>query len=104
LAALAVLGFLLPNGIFVYFALAERGAVIAALTNPVSLVFVLEAFFLMGLFAWLLQKRGRPRHAGLLFVVASLLGSMACSVPAAILLLSRKPSKLHTRGTPSGPP
>ena len=82
LAALAVLGFVVPNGIFVYCLVARPALLPAALANPLALVFMLEAFFLMFLFAWLIRKAGLTRTSGFWFVVLSLVGSLAFSVPA----------------------
>lgn len=47
LLALAVSGFIVPNGVFLYYALVAPAALHAAFSNPVSLVFITEAFFLM---------------------------------------------------------
>ena len=44
----------------------------------------------MGLLAWLLGRAGVRRPTGRWFVVLSLVGSMAFSVPAAIWLLGRR--------------
>jgi len=76
LAALAVFGFLVPNGVFIFFALSDHEATKAALSNPVSLVFVCEAFFLMLLFAWVLRRAGVGRPSGAVFIIMSLIGSM----------------------------
>lgn len=89
LAGLAALGLLVPNGIFLYYLFAEPAAVRAALANPVALVFVAEAFFLMFFFAWLLGRAGVRRPTGRWFVLLSLVGSMAFSVPATIWLLGK---------------
>lgn len=89
LLALAVFGFIGPNGCFVYFALTDFGRVMGALRNPVSLVFIAEAFALMVLMAWLLHHWGwrRPTWGG--FIVLSLLGSLLFSVPLCLYLASR---------------
>lgn len=86
LAALAVFGFLVPNGAFLYFFVKDPGLLRAAIANPISLVFVLEAFFLMFLFAWLIQRAGLRKPSGFAFIVMSLIGSLAFSVPATLYL------------------
>ncbi len=89
LAALAICGFLLPNGVFIYTLLFNPDAVRAALGNPISLAFITEAFFLMFLGAWLLRRIRVGSPSGLMFIVMSLLGSLAFSVPAMLYLIFR---------------
>jgi len=84
LFALAIFALIVPNGIFLWYAFFDRDVVFAALTNPVSLVFVLEAFALMGLFAWLIAKTRLTRPGWKGFVLLSLVGSMLFSVPLVI--------------------
>ena len=93
LVTLAVFGFLVPNGVFVYFAMTQPGLVRAALGNPLSLVFIFEAFFLMFLFAWLIRRTGVRKPSALGFIVMSIVGSLAFSVPATLpfILKNRTP-------------
>jgi len=88
LALMAALGLLVPNGVFVYCLLWESDQVRAALANPVSLVFIVEAFFLMFLVVWLLMRSRIRRPNGWMFLAMSLLGSLAFSVPATLWLIS----------------
>lgn len=89
LLALATFGLLVPNGLFVYHVLVEPRAAFAALGNPVTLVLAGEALILMCLFAWLIRRSSLRSPGWLGFVVMSLLGSMAFSVPAFLFLASR---------------
>jgi hypothetical protein len=89
LVALAVFGFLVPNGAFVYYALTDYEAMKVAISNPISLVFIGEAFFLMCLFAWVLRRAGVRRPSGAVFIIMSLVGSMVFSVPATLYLMIR---------------
>lgn len=89
LLGLAIFGFLVPNGFFLYFAAAEPEWVDAALENPISLVFIVEAFFLMFLFAWLIHREGLRSPGWITFVALSILGSLWFSVPAFLYLASR---------------
>ena len=98
LAALAIFGFLIPNGVFVYSSITNQEAVEAAFANPISSVFIVEAFFLMFLFAWLLKKAKVEKPTGLVFIIMSLVGSMVFSVPAALYLILRDKD---TKGTGS---
>ena len=86
LYVLASIGFFGLNGVFLFYALLHPEVMMAALANPVSLVFVLEAFLLMGVLAWLI---GVGRFGGpgwRLFVVLSIVGSLAFSIPAFLIL------------------
>ncbi len=100
LLALALFGLLVPNGIFLYCFATDPAAVRGVLTNPLALVFVAEAFFLMILFAWLIKKAGLKQPGGLAFVVMSLIGSMAFSVPAALYLWAK--NEKRNAGTETG--
>ena len=93
LCALAVFGLLIPNGIFIYYFLTDASLTKAALTNPISLVFITEAFFLMFLIAWLLRRMELTRPGALGFVIMSLLGSMAFSAPATLWLCGKNRRK-----------
>jgi hypothetical protein len=93
LAILAAAGFLVPNGIFVYFAVTDSALLLAALANPIAAVFIVEAFFLTALFAWLLGRDGSHRPSALGFVILSLLGSLAFSVPLTLRLVSEPGSE-----------
>lgn len=90
LLALAVSGLIVPNGIFIYYSLAAPALLHDALTNPVALVFIAEAFLLMFLFAWVIHRQGLRSPGWLAFIVLSLLGSLAFSVPAFLYLASRR--------------
>ena len=81
----AVFGFCVVNGAFVYGMCYQPQALEQALTNPISAAFILEALVLMGVFAYLLTRWGvSSLHWGW-FVVLSLLGSMAFAVPVVLL-------------------
>ncbi|MES2595618.1 MAG: hypothetical protein V4662_09800 [Verrucomicrobiota bacterium] len=90
LLGLSIFGLIVPNGVFLYYALASRETLQAAMANPVSLVFIIEAFVLMFLFAWLIHRQGIKSPGWLAFVAMSLVGSMIFSVPACLYLASRK--------------
>ena len=91
LLVLALFGLAGPNAVFLHAAFHHPGQLRDALANPVSLVFIAEAFLLMVLFAWLLGKwTGHLVRDGLVFVALSLAGSMAFSVPAVLWWLARR--------------
>ena len=81
---LAVFGFLIVNGAFVY-GLLEPGVLAAAVTNPIALAFMGEALVLVGVIAYLLTKWRVCRMPWPWFVILSLLGSMAFALPVVLL-------------------
>ena len=90
LVALAVVGLLGINAVFAWALVYDRQAMWAALQNPVSAVFVAEAFLLMGFLAYLLRKWGVARLRWGWFVLLSLLGSMAFAMPVVLLWPAKK--------------
>lgn len=75
---------------FLYYSLFASEILHAAFGNPIGLIFTLEALLLMMLFAWLIHHRGYHSPGWIAFIVMSLVGSMAFSVPAFLYLTSRK--------------
>jgi hypothetical protein len=90
---LSILGFLLINLPFLYFAFFEKAVYDTAMSNGVALVFMSEAFLLMLLVAFLIAKLGLKKPGWLWFIVLSILGSMAFSVPFYLYLYT---GKLHS--------
>ena len=85
LAAVAVGGLLILNGIFCYCALFRPELVTAAMTNPVSLAFIVEALVMTGVLAYLLHRWSVTRLAWGWFVALALIGGLAFAVPVAAL-------------------
>ena len=90
LLLMAIFGLVVPNGAFVYLSITRWDLVVAAMTNPIALVFIVEAFALMFFFAWLIHRQGLKAPGGLAFIIMSLVGSMMFGVPACLWLWSRK--------------
>lgn len=99
LLGLAIFGLVVPNGVFLYYSLLEPAVLRAALANPVALVFIIEAFFLMALLAWLIHRLGLRSPGWPAFILMSLAGSMVFSVPAFLYL-----SSCRARGAPGPSP
>ena len=88
--ALAAVGLVGLNGVFVFYAVARPDVLAEAQRNPISLVFMAEAFLFMGLGAWGIWRLGLRRPGPLAFVALSIAGTLAFSVPAFVLLHLRK--------------
>lgn len=91
--ALAVFGFFTVNTAFLYGVFFQPDALTSALTNPISLAFIIEALVLMGVFAYLLKKWGVVTFHWGWFVTLSLLGSMAFALPIVLLWQRPVPSR-----------
>ena len=87
--SLAVVGFVLVNGAFVY-GILRPGVLQEALANPIALAFMAEAMLLMGAFAYLLVRWQVSRLSWVWFVVLSMLGSMAFALPVVLLWPGRE--------------
>ncbi|MEX0681775.1 MAG: hypothetical protein WD097_10380 [Balneolales bacterium] len=90
LLIIAVFGLIVPNGAFLYYLFIDTSVLVMALSNPVAVVFMSEALVLMVVFAWLIHRLNFQSPGWLAFVIMSLVGSMAFSVPAYLYLISRK--------------
>jgi len=86
--ALAIVGAAGLNTAFVYGLVVQPELLAQAMSNPVSLAFIIESLLLMCAFAYLLNKWGVSRLQWGWFVALSLLGSMALALP--VVLLWRK--------------
>ena len=88
----AVLGFLLINCPFLYYALIATDVYSEGMKNGLALVFIGEAFILLAFFAFILAKMGGKKPGWIFFVCMSILGSLAFSVPLQLYLMT-KPRK-----------
>ena len=90
LAVLAVVGLVGLNGVFVWAMLADPDAMWSAFRNPVAAAFIVEAFVLVGVLAWLLAHWQLSRVHWAWFVLLSLVGGIAFAVPAVLLWSERR--------------
>ena len=86
--ALALVGAAGINTAFLYGLVIRPELLDQAMSNPVSLAFIIESLLLMCVFAYLLGKWGVSRLHWGWFVGLSLVGSMALALP--VVLLWRK--------------
>lgn len=82
----AVLGMAVVNGAFLWSLFAEGDLLGEAMRNPLALAFIIEAFALVFLLGWLLRRQGMTRVTILQFFLLSMVGSLAFSLPVALLL------------------
>jgi uncharacterized membrane protein YhaH (DUF805 family) len=85
LAALAFVGFVGLNGMFLYGMLARPDAMASTFSNPVALAFMLEALLLVPVLAYLLGRWGVTRLHWGWFVALSFAGGIAFALPLALL-------------------
>ena len=88
--ALAIFGFLVINVPFLYFAFIDTMVYDAAMENGVALLLMGEGFILMIFFAFLISRLGWKRPGWILFIVFSLVGSLAFSVPLMLYIRAGK--------------
>lgn len=89
LAVLAVFGFAVLNGAFMYGLLFRPDALASALANPIAVAFIAEALILVGVLAYLLEKWGVTRLHWGWFVGLSLAGGLAFALPVVLLWSAR---------------
>lgn len=83
---LSTIGFFGLNGIFIHYTFWHPEVLAAAQQNPVSLVFMAEAFVMVAFGAWIISRFELEQPGWIAFVGLSLLGGLAFSVPFFLLL------------------
>ena len=92
LVALAVAGFVGVNGAFFYGLVTQPGNLKAALTNPISLAFLVEALLMLVALTYLLGRWGVSQLSWRWFLSLSIVGSMAFALPVVLLWSERRAS------------
>ncbi len=89
----SLIGFFGVNGLFLYAVVFTPALSLGVGINPVALAFIIEAFVLLGILCFLIRiyELRNPGWVG--FLVLSLVGSLAFSVPVSVLLWSRTQDK-----------
>lgn len=93
LLVVSMFGFVIPNGIFVYWLLREWAGFAAIFANHLAVAFILDAFAAMLLLAWSFGKRPIGPLRWPWFVVLSLLGGLWFSLPMYWWLNRTPPSR-----------
>jgi hypothetical protein len=81
LLVIALIGLLIPNGLFVYWFFFEFNSWQAVAGNRLALAFILDAFMAMGLLAIYFARRPIGPVRWYWFVVLSLAGGLGFSLP-----------------------
>lgn len=89
--SLSILGLVFINIPFLYIAGFKHEVYQEAMSNGLALVFMAEALFLMFLAAFLISRLGYKKPGWKSFIVLSILGSLAFSVPFFLYLYSKNP-------------
>jgi hypothetical protein len=81
LLLIALFCFVVPNGIFLYWAAAEFHSFADVAGNKLALAFIIEAFAVMLMLAFYFAKNPPGKVRWYWFVVLSLLGGIGFSIP-----------------------
>ncbi|MEM1094234.1 MAG: hypothetical protein AAGJ10_06485 [Bacteroidota bacterium] len=87
---LGALGFLVLNPVFLYYYITDPALWDAAMANPISLVFIAEAFILLGFGAWFIARSKLSKPGWIAFVLLAIAGTLAFALPVFILWHLRK--------------
>ena len=92
LVLVALLGLVVPNGLFIYWLFVEFQGLDAVLQNKLALAFMLEAFLLLVLLSVYFARRPIGRVAWGWFVALSIIGGLGFGLPFYYWLNIRKPA------------
>jgi hypothetical protein len=90
LLVVALFGLVFPNGMFIYASFHDQNACGGLTHNLLASSFMLDAFVAMGLLAYFFAVRPIGRFKWYWFILLSLLGGMAFSLPLYWWLNSRR--------------
>ena len=92
LVLVALLGLVVPNGLFIYWLFVEFQGLDAVLQNKLALAFMLEAFLLLVLLSVYFARRPIGRVGWGWFVALSIIGGLGFGLPFYYWLNLRKPA------------
>lgn len=81
LLVIALFGFFVPNGLFLYWLFYEFDGISSVLHNKPALAFMMDAFLALGLLAYYFAKKPIGKIAWYWFIVLSILGGLGFSLP-----------------------
>lgn len=94
LLLLAMVGLVGINGLFLTQFYYNPDAMLSAWRDPIAGVFIVEAFLLMFLAAWLVRRLQIRNPGWIWFIILSLLGTLLFSVCLYLYLASRRARQL----------
>ena len=89
LTVVALLSFLVTNGVFLYWLIFRTRDLVAGLLHPAAMVFEIDVAVVLALLAYYFARNPMGRYSWRTFVGLSLLGGLGFSIPAFVLLNSR---------------
>ena len=92
LLAVSAFGFVVPNGLFLYWLRAEYQGLAQLWSNHLALAFILDAFIALALLAYWYARHPIGRVRWPVFVGLSIIGGLAFSLPL-YWWLNDRPSK-----------
>ena len=81
LLSIAFFGLFVPNGMFIYYIVAEFASLAEVLHNHLALGFIIDAFMATGLLSWWFAKNPLGKYSWKMFLGLSLLGGLGFSIP-----------------------
>jgi hydrogenase/urease accessory protein HupE len=96
LRVVAILSFVVTNGVFLYWLIFRSRDLVAGLLHPAALVFELDVLVVLGLLAAYFRNHPLGPWSWRTFVLLSFIGGLGFSIPAFVLLNSppRKASQM----------
>lgn len=81
LLGIALFGLLVPNGLFIYWLLAEFHGIVPVMQDKLALAFILDAFLALALLTVYFARRPIGPVRWHWFVILSILGGLGFSLP-----------------------
>lgn len=81
LLIVALFGLLVPNGLFVYWALTEFAGIGDIVNNKLALAFIIEAFLVLAMMTVFFARNPIGKLSWHWFVVMSLIGGLGFGIP-----------------------
>jgi len=93
LLVLALFGFVVPNGLFIYWFFVEYQGVAAVLQDKLAVAFILDAFLALGYLCVYFAHRPIGSVRWQWFAVLTIAGGLGCSLPLYYWLNARRPDR-----------
>ena len=93
LMVVAILSFVVTNGVFLYWLIFRSRELVAGLLHPAALVFEIDVVVVLALLAFYFARNPLGKWSWRTFVGLSLLGGLGFSIPAFVLLNSPRGGK-----------